>query len=168
MANQTSGGAFQPGADINFTGAVDFTPAPTIRGSEVPVTTTATQTLTNKTLTSPTILAAIANLKITEYVNDGAIAVESGIAVLTKTSAGAYTLAAPSVAGQLLILVAGTSYAHVLGRRDGRAVQQGHDGGVHRFRRDSRRLERPLAGRLGSDRDDWRLTRSNHKETHAD
>lgn len=71
-------------------------------------------TLTSPTLTSPTITSAVANLKITEYVSDGAIAVESGVAVLTKTSAGAYTLAAPSVAGQLLIIVAGTSFAHVV------------------------------------------------------
>jgi hypothetical protein len=114
MPNPSAGGALQPSADQNISGTWDFTPAPTFRGSEVPVTTTATQTLTNKTITSPTILAAIANLKITEYASDGAIAVESGIAVLTKTSAGAYTLAAPSVAGQVLILVAGTSFAHVV------------------------------------------------------
>lgn len=54
-ANASAGGAFVPSADQNITGQVDFTPAPTFRGSEVPVTTTATQTLTNKTLTTPTI-----------------------------------------------------------------------------------------------------------------
>jgi hypothetical protein len=96
-----------------FRQPVDFNDALTKGGVAVP-TISSTDTLTNKTITSPTILAAIANLKITEYASDGAIAVESGIAVLTKTSAGAYTLAAPSVAGQVLILVAGTSFAHVV------------------------------------------------------
>lgn len=59
MATPSSGGAFVPGADINFTGTVDFTPAPTVRGSEVLVSTTATQTLTGKTLTSPVLTTPV-------------------------------------------------------------------------------------------------------------
>lgn len=102
------GGAFDPAKDVNFTGAVDFASIPS-QGSAAVVTTTATQSLSGKT-----ILSGITNEKITEYVADGAIAVESGIAVLTKASAGAYTLAAPSVAGQVIKIVAGTSFAHVV------------------------------------------------------
>lgn len=52
MPNPTAGGALQPSADQTISGTWDFTPAPTVRGSEVLVTTSATQTLTGKTLTS--------------------------------------------------------------------------------------------------------------------
>lgn len=46
---------------------------------------------------------------------DGAIAIK-GLAVLTKTSAGAYTLAAPAVGsdGTVLIITTGTAFAHVI------------------------------------------------------
>jgi hypothetical protein len=51
----------------------------------------------------------------TAYSADGAITlVAGGIAVLTKSSAGAYTLAAPAGDGCVLILVAGTAMAHVV------------------------------------------------------
>lgn len=48
------------------------------------------------------------------YVADGAIAVNAGFAVLTKGSAGAYTLAAPTEDGQELDITAGTAFAHVV------------------------------------------------------
>ena len=49
------------------------------------------------------------------FATDGAITlVAGGIAVLTKASAGAYTLAAPAGAGCILTLVAGTAQAHVV------------------------------------------------------
>lgn len=52
----------------------------------------------------------------TVYASDGAIDPTIGSAVLTKTSAGAYTLAAPTAAqeGQYLELTAGTAFAHVV------------------------------------------------------
>ena len=56
-----SGGAFLPSSDTQFTGAVDLPATTTIGGSNgvagtaVLLSTTGTQTLTNKTLTSPTI-----------------------------------------------------------------------------------------------------------------
>lgn len=56
----------------------------------------------------------VANEKVTAYAADGAIAVESHVAMLTKTSAGAYTLAAPATDGIVIKLIAGTSFAHVV------------------------------------------------------
>lgn len=52
----------------------------------------------------------------TEYLTDGAIAITNGTAVLTKGSAGAYTLAAPTAAqaGTRLRIVSQTAYAHVI------------------------------------------------------
>jgi hypothetical protein len=78
------------------------------------VDTTSTQTLTNKTLTAAALGAALLNLPVAEFVADGALTVTPGVKVLTKTSAGAYTLAAPAAAGDVLIIVAGTSFAHVV------------------------------------------------------
>ncbi len=103
----TLGGVFNPTADIDFTGTVTL-------GSVAPVTATGAQTLTNKTLTAPTITAAISTPKATAYAADGAITVESHVAFLSKTSAGAYTLAAPTVNGTTIRLVAATSFAHVV------------------------------------------------------
>lgn len=55
---------------------------------------------------------------VTEYASDGAITpVHGGMAVLTKGSAGAYTLAAPTAGvddGLTMTIVAGTSFAHVV------------------------------------------------------
>ena len=52
----------------------------------------------------------------TEYLTDGAIAVKNGTAVLTKGSAGAYTLAAPTAAqaGTRLRVISRTAFAHVI------------------------------------------------------
>lgn len=53
---------------------------------------------------------------ITEYLVDGAIAINSGTAVLTKATAGAYTLAAPTAAqaGTRLTITSRTAAAHVI------------------------------------------------------
>lgn len=60
---------------------------------------------------------------------DGAIAT-SGLAVLTKTSAGAYTLAAPAAGadGTNLIISAGTAWAHVVTATD--LIEDGVTGGA--------------------------------------
>lgn len=52
----------------------------------------------------------------TEYLTDGAIAITNGTAVLTKGSAGAYTLAAPTAAqaGTRLRIISQTDFAHVI------------------------------------------------------
>lgn len=52
----------------------------------------------------------------TEISADGAIAVMSGTVVITKGSAGAYTLAAPTAAqaGTRIRIISATAYAHVI------------------------------------------------------
>ena len=73
------------------------------------VDTNSTQTLTGKTLSGAVVSPAIA-----EFVGDGAITTTPGIKVLTKGSAGAYTLAAPSADGDMLYIVTSTAFAHVV------------------------------------------------------
>ena len=72
------------------------------------------QTLTNKTLSAPSVVDALLNLPVAEFVGDGAVTVTPGVKVLTKPTAGAYTLAAPATEGDVVILVAGTDAAHVV------------------------------------------------------
>lgn len=73
------------------------------------VTTTLAQTLASKTLTTATIGAA-------SYVNDGAIAITSSVARLTKAGVGAYTLAAPGAGdeGLILTIISQSDNAHVV------------------------------------------------------
>jgi hypothetical protein len=129
MAN-TQGGVFNPTDDITFSGAVTFTNATSQSGTLV--TTTGVQTLTNKNLTAPTITGAIAGTpsiagltttgailsqKIMAYSADGAIAVESGVAIITKAGVGAMTLALPTATthdGLTLIITTSTANAHVI------------------------------------------------------
>ena len=98
-----------------FPGPVDVAGALTNAGVSVP-TISSTSTLTNKTLTSPTINGGIVKPKLTEYSADGAIAVESHVAVITKAGVGAMTLAAPTVAqdGTTITITSSTSNAHVV------------------------------------------------------
>jgi hypothetical protein len=58
------------------------------------------------------LLAVAAQNDVTAYTSDGAIAT-SGVALLSKTSAGAYTLAAPTP-GSRIWVQCGTDFAHVL------------------------------------------------------
>jgi len=48
------------------------------------------------------------------YATDGAISGLGGMAVLTKTSIGAYTLAAPSGDGIILTILSRSAFAHVV------------------------------------------------------
>lgn len=66
------------------------------------------------TLTAPTINAGVVNQAITDYSADGAVVLTSGVAMLSKTSAGAYTLAAPGAAGKRITLTTTTDFAHVV------------------------------------------------------
>jgi hypothetical protein len=52
----------------------------------------------------------------TSYTTDGAIAIQSGTVLLSKTSAGAFTLAAPTTAqnGTRLRIITTTAFAHVI------------------------------------------------------
>ena len=52
---------------------------------------------------------------ISAFATDGAITlVAGGVAILTKGSAGAYTLAAPYGDGAHLVLISGSAFAHVV------------------------------------------------------
>lgn len=54
-------------------------------------------------------------LPVASYLVDGAIdMVAGGVCMLTKASAGAYTLAAPYADGALLVIVSTTAAAHVV------------------------------------------------------
>lgn len=104
------------------TGNLIITTAGTAPGSVV--TTTGTQTLTNKTLTAPAIGAATgASLVLTAgvrftptvYTGDGAITLASGTHLIEKTSAAAMTVAAPSSQdGERLEIISNTDFAHVV------------------------------------------------------
>lgn len=114
-----------------FLQPVDFNDAVTKGGVAIP-TISSTSTLTNKTLTAPvlsgsvtgtytlagtpTISGGLTTPKVTEYDADGAIAVESHVAVITKTGVGAMTLAAPTAeqAGTTITITSSTSNAHVI------------------------------------------------------
>jgi len=65
---------------------------------------------------------------VTEYAADGAIATAAGIAVLTKGSAGAYTLAAPTTDGDRLCVTSATAFAHVVTATD--LIHDGVTGGA--------------------------------------
>ena len=62
------------------------------------------------------------------YSADGAISPNAGFAVLTKGSAGAYTLAAPTVDGIALEITAGSAFAHVVTATS--LIQDGVTGGA--------------------------------------
>jgi hypothetical protein len=70
--------------------------------------------LVNGDTTSNPPASAAAGNSVSVYATDGAIAVRSHTAVLTKGSAGAYTLAAPTVNGINIRVAAGTAFAHVV------------------------------------------------------
>lgn len=77
---------------------------------------TLVDTSTAQTLTNKTINGAVGVQKVTEYLVDGALTIESALAVLTKATAGAYTLAAPTAAqeGTRLTITSRTDAAHVI------------------------------------------------------
>ena len=102
-----SGGALQTGEPLNLTGdASNFINAPTIGGTaqvpgtSVTVGTTDTQTLTNKTLTSPTITGGTitsTGAALTAPVITGAATVASGASITTPTMS--WTTAAVTATG---------------------------------------------------------------------
>lgn len=50
----------------------------------------------------------------TQSLVDGAVAPDASFSVLTKATAGAYTLAAPTAEGQRLVITSGSAAAHVV------------------------------------------------------
>lgn len=87
--NPSAGGAFLPSADYDLAGDVRFTKA-TLTNSQNPVTVGGTQTLTNKTLTSPVITGATVTGTFADPTITGTVA---GSATYTTP-----TLTAPVVA----------------------------------------------------------------------
>lgn len=84
---------------------------PDVAGRNPVVTETGTQTLTNKTINAPT---GVANL--VTYSGDAAITIVSQVALLTKGSAAAMTVAAPGAAGigTRITITSGSNFAHVI------------------------------------------------------
>ena len=82
------------------------------------VTLTDIQTLTNKTLTSPTINGGVstAQAACTAISAAGAIAITEGVKVITAASAIALTVAAPTTAqnGTVITVASSTAYAHTV------------------------------------------------------
>lgn len=126
--NPQMGGTFDPGKDVNFTGAVDFATAPTA-GSATFATTTGTQTLTNKTLNAVTISgatisgtvtvatgAAMINPSITGAAITGTVTVASGATITTPTmlSTAATVTATGATGGAGAVLTAITPQAVVI------------------------------------------------------
>ena len=95
------------------TGNVIISTAGTAAGSVV--TNNGTQTLTNKTLTSPTLTGAKVTPNVETITGNGAITIQSGTVLLTKGSAAAITLAAPSSQdGTIITITSTTAFAHVV------------------------------------------------------
>jgi hypothetical protein len=93
----------------------------------------ATQTLTNKTLTSPVITGGTSTVQrpIAAQTTEGAITLGHKIVVLTHADAGAYTLAAPTADthdGMVMTFTAGTAAAHVITATD--LIHDGVTGGA--------------------------------------
>lgn len=90
------------------------TPGPTVvtgsRQASTPAAASAAPTA------SDLIAAAVSTNTPTVYTADGAIAIVDGTAIISKTSAAAMTLAAPTALqnGIVLRIAAGTAYAHVI------------------------------------------------------
>lgn len=82
------------------------------------VTLTGTETLTNKTLTSPTINGGTSTAKAvcSLFSAAGAIDITDGVKVITAGSAVAMTLAAPTTAqnGTIITIMSATAYAHTI------------------------------------------------------
>lgn len=95
------------------TGNIIISTAGTAAGSVV--TNNGTQTLTAKTLTAPVLNGAKVTPNVETITGDGAITIQSGTVLLTKGSAAAITLAAPSSQdGTTITITSTTAFAHVI------------------------------------------------------
>ena len=81
------------------------------------------ETMTNKTLTAPVITNATitggtdaSKSPVTLASADGAITISPGVVAITKGSAAALTIAAPSTAqnGTIMTIISSTAFAHVV------------------------------------------------------
>ena len=86
--------------------------------NSVAATLTGSQTLTNKILTSPVINGGTSSAKdvVTDITADGAITILRGTVTVSKSSAAALTIAAPTTAqsGTILTIISTTAFAHVI------------------------------------------------------
>src|ERR1700747_3711473 len=107
MSNPSLGGAFNPNADYSPTGVWTFTQTPVI-GSGAYVTTGATQTLTAKSLTSPTITGTVAGVATWT----GQIEGDTKVLAATATYSAAATARTPpaTITGFSWALIAGATY----------------------------------------------------------
>jgi hypothetical protein len=80
------------------------------------VTEAGAATLTNKTLTGPIINGQTGTVNLVTYTGDAAITLVSQVALLTKGSAAAMTVAAPGAAGvgARITITSGSNFAHVV------------------------------------------------------
>jgi hypothetical protein len=90
----------------------------------------ATETLKFSTGTSGTAVKSVLEPVVLTISGDGAITIQSSIVTLTKGSAAAITLAAPTAAqaGTRLVITAGSAFAHVVTATS--LVQDGVTGGA--------------------------------------
>lgn len=114
--SKSIGGAYLPRRSYNRTGATDTAgtyASPTITS---PTITGTTSIAAGATLTSPTINGQTGTVNLVTYSADGAISLVSQVALLTKTSAAAMTVAAPGTAGigARITITAGSNFAHVI------------------------------------------------------
>lgn len=86
-------------------------------GVQVPCVVPALQSASDSGIRFLTLAQlALALNRTTTYTADGAIAKSAGTHILSKSSAAAHTLAAPTAAeeGMVLVLINGTAFAHVI------------------------------------------------------
>ena len=103
-------------SDESGTGVAIFGTSATITTPVLSGTVTGTYTLAGTpTITSPTITGAKVTPNVQTITGDGAITVQSGVVLLTKGSAAAVTLAAPSSQdGTIIEITSTTDFAHVV------------------------------------------------------
>jgi hypothetical protein len=105
---QQSGGSFIPSFNYNITGQWNFENAPTSGTGNYAVGTTATQTLTNKTLTSPVINTPTGTAKVTTLT-------EASNPITAAMSGTTFLLnAATSITATLPATAAGLTYTFVV------------------------------------------------------
>jgi len=109
VTNETGSGLLVFGTSPTLT-------TPVLSGSITGTYTLAgTPTIATPTITSPTVTNAIVTPKVTTITGDGAITIASGVVKLTKGSAAAITIVAPSSQdGTCITITSHSDFAHVV------------------------------------------------------
>lgn len=109
LADQPGGSPEYTGTSISASSSLTAGPFESVRRYKM------THTTGELTYTVTKASESDINHTVDEYLVDGAITIKTGVGILTKATAGAYTLAAPTNEdGVELTLVAGTAAAHVV------------------------------------------------------